>query len=95
MTVLKLNNEKSSLNFWAISSLMAPYYELLFEASKWLKKSGIRKADAQKYITSLFLALSHQASLNSNKDLGELVKNSQTPRGLNEQTLKFLKKQSL
>ena len=59
-----------------------------------LKVKVYKKASAQKYITSLFLALSHQASLNSNKDLGELVKNSQTPKGLNEQTLKFLKKQS-
>ena len=66
---------------------------LLFETSKWLQSKGLKKASAQKYITSLFFALSHQASSNSNKDLGKLVKNSQTPRGLNEQTLKFLKKQ--
>ena len=91
---IEINNEISSLNFWATSSLMAPYYELLFEASKWLKSKGLKKGSAQKYIISLFFALSHQAFLNSNKDLGKLVKNSQAPRGLNEQTLKILKKQN-
>ena len=68
--------------------------EILFETSKWLQSKGLKKTSAQKYITSLFFALSHQAISNSNKDLGKLVKNSQTPRGLNEQTLKFLKKQN-
>ena len=91
---IEINNEISSLNFWATSSLMAPYYELLFEVSKWLQSKGLKKASAQKYITSLFFALSHQAFLNSNKDLGKLVKNSQTQKGLNEQTLKFLQKQN-
>jgi pyrroline-5-carboxylate reductase len=34
-----------------------------------LSKKGIKKKDAQKYITSLFLALSKDAVINSNKDL--------------------------
>ena len=88
---LEINNENSSLNFWATSSLMAPYYELLNETSKWLQKKGLNKKSAQKYVTSLFSALSDMAVLNSDKDLNILVKKSQTPKGLNEQTLKFLK----
>ena len=88
---LEINNEISSLNFWATSSLMAPYYELLNETSKWLQKKGQNKKNAQKYVTSLFSALSDMAVLNSDKDLNILVKKSQTPKGLNEQTLKYLK----
>ena len=52
----------------------------------------IKKKAAQNYITSLFSALSDEATLHSEKDLSLLVKSSQTPQGLNEQTLKFLKK---
>ena len=50
----------------------------------------VKKLDAQKYITSLFLALSEDAIINSKKDLKFLVKDSQTPKGLNEQGLKEL-----
>ena len=89
---LEINNELSSLNFWATSSLMASYYELLYQISTWLQNKGINKKIAQKYVTSLFSALSDVAVFNSDKNLKILVKNSQTPKGLNEQTLKYLKK---
>jgi pyrroline-5-carboxylate reductase len=56
--------------------------------SNWLVKKGIKRLDAQKYITSLFLALSEDAVVNSKKELKYLVKDSQTPKGLNEQGLK-------
>ena len=71
---------------------MASYYELLKVMSEWLVKRGIKKSDAQKYITSLFLALSEDAVVNSKKDLKYLVKESQTPKGLNEQGLKEMSK---
>ena len=89
---IEINNETSSLNFWATSSLMAPYYELLNEVSKWLQKKGLKKQYAQKYVASLFSALSDAAVMRSNKDLKLLVRTSQTPKGLNEEALKFLKK---
>ena len=89
---LEINNEISSLNFWATSSLMASYYELLNQTSLWLQNKGVNKKVAQKYVTSLFSALSDVAVINSNNDLKTLVKDSQTPMGLNEQTLKYLKK---
>ena len=89
---LEINNELSSLNFWATSSLMASYYELLNQTSIWLEKKGVNKKIAQKYVTSLFSALSDVAVISSKSDLKILVKDSQTPRGLNEQTLKYLKK---
>ena len=53
----------------------------------WLVKRGVKRNNAQKYITSLFLALSEDAVVNSKKDLRYLVKESQTPKGLNEQGL--------
>ena len=91
-TTVEINKENLSLNFWSTSSMMAPFYELLQTLSSWLSSKGINKMDAQKYITSLFIALSEDAKVNAKKDLKILVKNSQTPRGLNEQAVNELRK---
>ena len=91
-TTVEINNEKLSKNFWSTSGMMAPFYELLSTMSNWLVKRGVKRDKAQKYITSLFVALSEDAVVNSNKDLKHLVKESQTPRGLNEQGVKELRK---
>ena len=72
--------------------MMAPFYEILRVMTEWLVKRGVRKDNAQQYITSLFLALSVDAVVNSKKDLKYLVKESQTPKGLNEQGVKELTK---
>ena len=91
-TSLEIKNEKLSLNFWSLSSMMAPFYKLLETLTNWLISKGIKKQDAQKYITSLFLALSADAVNKSSKSLENLVINSQTPKGLNEQGVKELTK---
>ena len=72
--------------------MMAPFYELLRIMSDWLINQGVKRDNAQKYITSLFLALSEDAMINSKKNLRLLVKESQTKRGLNEQGIKELSK---
>ena len=89
-TTVEIKNEKSSINFWSTSGMMAPFYQLLSVMSDWLVKKGVKRNNAQKYITSLFLALSEDAAVNSKKDLKYLVKDSQTPKGLNEQGVKEL-----
>jgi len=91
-TTVEIKNEKSSINFWATSGMMAPFYELLKVMCDWLIKKGIKRNEAQKYITSLFVALSEDSAINSKKDLKHLVKNSQTPKGLNEQAVVQLRK---
>ena len=91
-TTVEIKNEKSSINFWSTSGMMAPFYEILKVMTDWLVKRGVKRNNAQKYITSLFLALSEDAVVNSKKDLKYLVKESQTPKGLNEQGFKELTK---
>ena len=54
--------------------MMAAFYELLKLLSDWLVKRGVKRNEAQKYITSLFVALSEDALINSKKDLKYLVK---------------------
>jgi pyrroline-5-carboxylate reductase len=93
-TTVEIKNEKSSINFWSTSAIMAPFYELLRVMTDWLVKKGVKRKNAQIYITSLFLALSEDAVKNSKKDLKFLVKESQTPNGLNEQSLRELKKEN-
>ena len=91
-TTIEINNEKLSKNFWSTSGMMAPFYELLSTMSNWLVRRGIKRKEAQKYITSLFVALSQDSAVNFEKDLKYLVKDSQTPGGLNEQAVKQLRK---
>jgi len=91
-TTVEIKNEKLSINFWSISGMMASFYELLRVMTDWLVKRGVKRNDAQKYITSLFLALSEDAAVNAKKNLKYLVKESQTPKGLNEQGVKELTK---
>tara|TARA_B110000027_G_scaffold118606_1_gene130740 strand:- start:437 stop:1204 length:768 start_codon:yes stop_codon:yes gene_type:complete len=91
-TTVEIKNEKTSINFWTTSGMMASFYELLRVMTDWLVKRGVKRNNAQKYITSLFLALSEDAFVNSKKDLKFLVKESQTPKGLNEQGVKELTK---
>ena len=91
-TTVEINNEKLSKNFWSTSGMMAPFYELLSTMSNWLVKRGVKRDKAQKYITSLFVALSEDAVTNSKKNLKYLVKESQTQKGLNEQGVKELRK---
>ena len=94
-STIEIKNEKLSNNFWSTSGMMAAYYDILRVMSDWLVKKGINRQDAQKYITSLFLALSEDAVANSNKDLKHLVNESQTPKGLNEQGLKSMSKKGV
>ena len=89
---VEIKNENSSINFWSTSGMMAPFYQLLSVMTDWLVKRGVKINNAQKYITSLFLALSEDAVVNSHKDLKYLVKESQTPKGLNEQGVNELTK---
>jgi len=91
-TTLEVKNEKLSKNFWATSAMMAPFYEILKVLSDWLVKRGIKRHEAQKYITTLFVALSVDSANNSIKHLKHLVADSQTPGGLNEQAVKGLRR---
>jgi len=91
-TTVEIRSEKLSKNFWATSGMMAPFYEILKVLSDWLVKKGIKRNEAQKYITSLFVALSEDSVVNSKKHLKYLVAESQTPGGLNEQGVKELRR---
>ena len=91
-SVIEIKNEKTLNNFWSTSALMAPYYELLNVSSNWLSQKGINKDKAVDYITELFYGLSRDVLNKKKKGLKQLVAESQTPKGINEQALRELKK---
>ena len=91
-SVIEVKNEKVLNNFWSTSALMAPYYELLNVSANWLAQKGINKNKAVDYITELFYGLSRDALNKKKKGLKRLVAESQTPKGINEQALRELKK---
>ena len=91
-TSIEIKSEKLSNNFWAISGTMASFYEQLKVLSDWLVKKGLKRSDAQKYVTSLYSALAQLAEAHSSKDLKKFVLDSQTPGGLNWQGVNELRK---
>ena len=60
--------------------------------TKWLIRRGLKKSRATNYVAELFFALSKDALLKKNIGFDKLVSDSQTPKGLNMQVLKELKK---
>ena len=91
-SVIEIKNEKTLNNFWSTSALMAPYYEMLKVSANWLTQKGINKDKAVDYITELFYGLSKDARNKKKAGLKQLVAESQTPKGINEQALRELKK---
>ena len=91
-TVIEIRNEKLSYKFWSTASLMAAYYEILNVSSNWLIRKGINKKMANSYISELFLSLSQDAVNKYSRGFKQLVADSQTPKGLNMQVLKELRR---
>jgi len=90
--VIEIRNEKISYKFWSTASIMASYYELLNISASWLVKKGVKRDNANSYIAELFLSLSEDAVSKKDQGFKRLVSDSQTPKGLNMQVLKELKK---
>jgi pyrroline-5-carboxylate reductase len=91
-SVIEVKNEKVLNNFWSTSALMASYYELLNVSANWLTQKGVNKNKAINYITELFYGLSKDALNKKRIGLKQLVSESQTPKGINEQALRELKR---
>ena len=89
---LQINNEKISKNFWTTSSFMAPFYNMMLITSNWLVRRGVNKKVAEDYTRELFMALCQDSIFKNKLSLKQLVRESQTPGGINAQALKELKK---
>ena len=54
-TTVEIKNEKSSINFWSTSGMMAPFYQLLSSMTDWLVKRGVKRNNAPVSYTHLTL----------------------------------------
>ena len=90
--VVEVKSEKVSKSFWATSSFMAPFYNLVSATSDWLTSKGVNRKEAENYTRELFLALAEDAINKKKLSLKQLVVESQTPGGTNAYVLKELKK---
>ena len=90
--VIEIKDEKMSYSFWSTSSVMAAYYEIYNSTKNWLVQKGLNERVATDYVAELFLALSKDAFIKKKTGFKKLVAESQTPKGLNMQVLKELKK---
>jgi len=90
--VIEVKSEKVSKSFWATSSFMAPFYNLVSTTSDWLVSKGVKKKEAENYARELFSALSEDAINKKKLSLKQLVVESQTPGGTNAFVLRELKK---
>ena len=90
--VVEVKSEKVSKSFWATSSFMAPFYNLVSTTSDWLVSKGVNRKEAENYARELFSALSEDAINKKKLSLKQLVVESQTPGGTNAFVLRELKK---
>tara|TARA_A100001011_G_scaffold332898_1_gene360305 strand:- start:492 stop:1250 length:759 start_codon:yes stop_codon:yes gene_type:complete len=90
--VIEIKKEKTSKGFWATSSFMAPFYNLMSTTSSWLVSKGVKRKGAEDYVKELFLALSQDAIFKNKISLQQLVVESQTPGGTNAHVIKELRK---
>jgi len=91
-SVIEIKSEQVCNKFWSTSALMAPFYELLKVSTDWLVSKGVDQSKATSYVTELFLGLSQDAVNKKSTGLKNLVAESQTPKGLNEQALNELQR---
>jgi len=89
---IEIKNEKISKNFWTTSSFMAPFYHMMATTSDWLVRRGVNRKAAEDYTREFFLALSQDSVFKNKLSLKQLVRESQTPGGINAQALRELKK---
>ena len=89
---IEIKKEKISKNFWTVSSFMAPFYQLMTTTGDWLVRRGVKRKEAEDYTREFFLALSLDSLYKNKMLLKQLVRESQTPGGINAQALTELKK---
>jgi pyrroline-5-carboxylate reductase len=77
----------------ALTALVCPFYSLIEETSRWATDAGVERDIAQPYTASMFHSLSALAMDASKGSFSDLVAESATPGGLNEQALKEIREQ--
>lgn len=82
--VIAIDAEENIKVFSTASAIMSTYFRLTNEVIDWISNQGIDRTLATKYVTSLFEGLGIEANHIPPELLGSMVKEHETPGGLNE-----------
>jgi pyrroline-5-carboxylate reductase len=85
-TPLAVASESEFESLWTLTSLIAPYFNVVATASSWAKAQGVPDVTADRYASVMFHALSMLLA-DEHADPTELAREAQTRGGLNEQVL--------
>lgn len=91
---LGLSEERELDLLWSLTALIAPFYDLMAQTSRWATDRGVDSQTANAYVASMFNALSAMAVNTSARGFSDLVAEAATPGGLNEQALHIIRTQS-
>ena len=73
-----------------MTALMAPYFAVLGKTTDWLGAQGVETAAGSRYAGAMFHGLSVFGAEVGAEGFGPVIKEHQTPGGLNEQALREL-----
>jgi len=91
-TPIVTRDERELEILWVITAMMAPYFQLINNISCWATKQGVENTTAENFTVSMFKALSSLCDDYSPAKLHQLVADSQTEGGINQQALELLHK---
>lgn len=78
---------------WSLTATMAAHFATAATMAKWASDKGVEKKQAERFINNMQASLSNYAEALHDIPLKELISQSQTAGGINEQFLVELKKQ--
>jgi pyrroline-5-carboxylate reductase len=90
--VIPFNDEAKIKVFSTASAVMSTYFRTLVEIVDWMHAQGIDRTLATKYMTSLFEGLGAEANRIPPDLLTSMIREHETPGGLNESVRTNLEK---
>jgi pyrroline-5-carboxylate reductase len=92
---LVMEDENQLHTIWALTGLIAPFFDLLAELNTWAASKGVKETTSSKYIADMFQSISFMAQKTSPLAFDELVNQYATPNGMNEQARKEISDKGL
>ncbi len=89
-SAVEVEDECQLYALWSVTALMAPYFAQLAKTTDWLAAQGVEAAAASRYVGAMFHGLSVFGAEAGAEGYARLIRESQTPGGLNEQALEDL-----
>ncbi len=89
---LRMSTEDELHSIWTLTGFITPFYDMMDTLSQWAIDHGVGKGNANKYVVDMFQSLANAAQVSEPINLKALAEHAATPKGLNEQAGKEIKK---